>query len=214
MPKVDLYTKTGRKSGQISLPKEIFAASINEQLMAQAVRVYLANQRKSGAKTKTRGEVKGSRRKIWRQKGTGRARHGDKYAPIFVGGGRAHGPTGKENYKLKMSKKMKRKALFSALTSKLKDKELIVVKDLVKAEPKTKEMAKIMASLPLKNKKKILLVLPEVLDNVIRAGRNLVDVDLAQANQLNSYQILNHDQLVFMKESVEKLKKVFLVKKT
>lgn len=209
MPKADLYTITGRKSGQLSLPKEIFGAPINEQLMAQAIRVYLSNQRKAKAKTKTRAEIRGSRRKIWRQKGTGRARHGDRYAPIFVGGGRAHGPTGKENYKLKMSKAMKKKALFSALTSKLKEKEVIAIKGLGKVEPKTKEMAKIITSLPLKGKKKILLVLPTILDNVIRAGRNLAGVDLAQANQLNTYQILNHDQLVLMEESIEKLKETF-----
>ena len=213
MPKADLYTITGRKSGQKSLPKEIFGAPINKQLMAQAVRVYLSNQRRAKAKTKTRAEVRGSRRKIWRQKGTGRARHGDRYAPIFVGGGRAHGPTGKENYKLKMSKAMKKKALFSALTIKLKEKEVIAIKGLTKIEPKTKEMAKVITSLPLKEKKKVLLVLPEILENVIRAGRNLAGVELAQANQLNTYQVLKHGQLVFMEESIKKLKETFLGKK-
>lgn len=213
MPKADLYTITGRKSGQLSLPKEMFGAAINKQLMAQAVRVYLSNQRKARAKTKTRAEIRGSRRKIWRQKGTGRARHGDKYAPIFVGGGRAHGPTGKENYKLKMSKVMKKKALFSALTSKLKEKEVIAIKGLAKVEPKAKTMAKTLVSLPLKEKKKVLLVLPSILENVIRAGRNLAGVELTQANQLNTYQVLKHDQLVFMEESIEKLKETFLGKK-
>lgn len=214
MPKADLYTMTGRKSGQISLPKEIFGVVINEQLIVQAVRVYLSNQRKAKAKTKTRADVRGSRRKIWRQKGTGRARHGDRYAPIFVGGGRAHGPTGEENYKLKISKAMRRKALFSALTSKLKDKEVIAIKGLTKIEPKAKAMATIINKLPLKKKKKkVLLVLPGILENVIRAGRNLAGVDLAQASQLNTYQILNHDQLVFMEGSIEKLKETFLGKK-
>lgn len=213
MPKADLYTITGRKSGQISLPKEIFAAPVNEQLMTQAARVYLANQRKAKAKSKTRAEVKGSRRKIWRQKGTGRARHGDRYAPIFVGGGRAHGPTGEESHKLKMSKAMKKKALFSTLTDKLKAKEIIAIKGLVKIEPKTKEMAKIIASLPLKEKKRILLVLPSVLEDVIRAGRNLAGINIAQANQLNPYQVLNHDQLVLMEESIDKLKEAFLKKR-
>ncbi len=213
MPKADLYTLTGRKSGQISLPKEIFAAPVNEQLMAQAARVYLSNQRNAKAKTKTRAEVRGSRRKIWRQKGTGRARHGDRYAPIFVGGGRAHGPTGEENYKLRMSKAMKKKALFSALTSKAKAKEIIAIKGLAKIEPKTKAMAKTIKALPLEKSKKILLVLPSVLDNVIRAGRNLSGLELTQANQLNPYQILNHDQLILMEESLEKIKETYLKKK-
>ncbi|HUV42709.1 MAG TPA: 50S ribosomal protein L4 [Patescibacteria group bacterium] len=214
MAKADLYTISGRKAGQVSLPKEIFEAKINQLLMTQAIRVYLSNQRKAGAKTKTRAEVTGSRRKIWRQKGTGRARHGDRYAPIFVGGGRAHSPTGKENYKLKMSKKMKRQALFSALTSKFKEKEIVAVKGLSKVEPKTKIMAAVLASLPLKEKKekkvKILLVLPEVLENVIRASRNLVGIELVQANQLNTYQVLNHQQIVLMEESIKKLKETFL----
>lgn len=215
MPKADSHTLTGRKSSQLNLPKEIFGAPINNQLMAQAVKVYLANQRKARAKTKTRGEISGSRRKIWRQKGTGRARHGDRYAPIFVGGGRAHGPTGEQNYQLKMSRAMKRKALFSALTSRLKDKEVVFVKGLVvKTEPKTKEMAKIIDNLKLKKKdKKILLVLPGILTNVIRAARNLANVELAQANQLNTYQVLNCDQLIFMEESIDKLKETFLAKR-
>ena len=112
-----------------------------------------------------------------------------------------------------MSKAMKKKALFSALASKLKNKEIIAVKGLAKIEPKTKEMAKTIASLPLKEKKKVLLVLPSVLENVIRTGRNLIGVDLVQASQLNTYQVLNHDQLVFMEESIEKLKETFLKKR-
>lgn len=223
MPKVDLLTITGRKSGKIDLPKEIFAAKINEQLMTQAVRVYLANQRKAKAKVKTRGEVRGSRRKIWRQKGTGRARHGDRYAPIFVGGGRAHGPTGEEKYQLKMSKKMRRQALFSALTSKFKEGEILVVKGLEKVKPKTKEMVGVLARVT--NRKlatakaqkeaktqKILLVLPEVVENVMRAARNIKEVSLAQVSLLNTYQVLNGGKLILMKESVDKLKETFLKK--
>lgn len=215
MLKADLYTITGKKSGQIDLPKEIFAAKINLPLMAQAVRVYLSNQRKAQAKAKTRGEVRGSGRKIWRQKGTGRARHGDRLAPIFVGGGKAHGPTGVQNYKLKMNKKMKRQSLFSALSSKLKEKEVLVIKGLTKIEPKTKLMFRLISNLPLKDKKtkaQILLVLPERLKNVVQAARNIVNLDLITANQLNTYQVLNSDQLVFMEESIEKLKETFISK--
>ena len=211
MPRVNLLTIRGTKSGTVTLPKEIFAVKVNPQLMAQAVRVYLANQRKAKAKTKTRGEVRGSRRKIWRQKGTGRARHGDLYAPIFVGGGRAHGPRGVENYQLKMSKKMKRAALFSALTSKLKDKEIFVVKGLEKIEPKTKKMAQILQK-KLKIEGKVLIILPEVLDNVMRAARNIRGVSLAQASLLNTYQVLNGGKLLLMKESIDRLKETFLRK--
>ena len=209
MAKVDIYDLKGKKSGQATLPKEIFEAKINKPLMAQAVKVYLGNQRKARAKTKTRGEIRGSTRKIYRQKGTGRARHADRYAPIFVGGGVAHGPTGKENYQRKMSKKMRHLALFSALTSKLKVKEIMVISGLAKVKPKTKEMAKSLFSLQ-KEKCKISVVLPETLENVIRAGKNIPNLNLIQAKQLNTYQVLNAGQLIFMKESIIVLKKVFL----
>jgi len=208
MPRIDIYNTKGERTGKIQLPKEIFGVKINQSLMAQAVRVYLANQRKARAKTKTRGEVSGSGRKIYRQKGTGQARHGDRYAPIFVGGGVAHGPTGKENYKLKMAKKMRRLALFSALTSRLKEKEVIVIEGLEKIKPKTKEMNQLIKNFKLEGK--ILLVLPETIENVLRAGRNIAGLKLLQANLLNTYEVLNGGRLILTKESIKKLKETFL----
>jgi len=208
IPKIDVFNIKGEKTGTLSLPREIFAAKINPQLMAQAVRVYLGNQRKAGAKVKTRAEVSGSGRKIWRQKGTGRARHGDMYAPIFVGGGVAHGPTGKENFRLKMSRTMKRKALFSSLSSKFQAGEIIAVKGLEKIEPKTKKLVRILEKI-VKNGKST-IVLPKTLENVSLAGRNISKVSLAQANLLNTYKVLNAGKLILMEESVEKLKEVFL----
>ncbi len=201
--------------GTIELPKEIFGAKVNKDLMAQAVRVYLSNQRKARAKVKKRSEIRGSRRKIWRQKGTGRARHGDRYAPIFVGGGVAHGPTGRQNWKRKLTKKMRRGALFSALTSKLKANEVFVVKGLEKVEPKTRKMAQVLEKLT-KNWKletkdwKLTIVLPDALENVIRAGRNIPNLNLRQANLLNTYEALNGGTLIFMKDSIDKLKETFL----
>lgn len=215
-----VYNTSGKKISTIRLPDKIFTARINQPLMAQAVRVYLGNQRQSSAKAKTRGEVKASGRKIYRQKGTGKARHGDRKAPIFVKGGKAHGPTGEQNYKLKMSKKMKKLALFSSLTSKLKNKEIIIVSGLEKIEAKTKTMAKIIGNIKnqipnIKNankKLKITFVLPGVLNNVIRAGRNIPGVNLVQAGLLNTYEVLNGGHLIFMKESLEVLKETFLEK--
>lgn len=212
MPKIDLYTISGTKSGQIELPKEIFAAKINSPLMAQAVRVYLSNQRLGLAKAQTRSEVNRTKAKWFRQKGTGHARHGARSAPIFVGGGKAHGPSGEQNYHLKMSKAMKKKALFSALSAKLKEGKVLVVKDLAKVEPKTAKMAKMLES--LKFKKEILLVLPQKLENVFRAARNMAQINLAQADLLNTYEVLNGGQILLMAESVEKLEEVFLGKKT
>lgn len=211
MLKLDLFTITGEKSGKVQLPEEIFAAKVNQKLMAQAVRVYLANQRKSHAKTKNRGEVSLTTAKWYRQKHTGRARHGAKSAPIFVGGGIAHGRTGEENFKLRMPKKMKKAALFSALTSKLTDKEVTVVKGLEKIEPRTKRMAGVLEKLKLNGKKlKVLIVMPKVLENLSRATRNIEKVNLAQANLLNTYEVLNSDKVILMKESIDKLKETFL----
>jgi len=213
MPKTDLLDINGKKVGTINLPPEIFAAEVNPPLMAQAVRVYLANQRKAHPKTKTRAEVNRTKAKWYRQKGTGRARHGSRAAPIFVGGGVAHGPTGEQNYQLKMPKKMKKAALFSALTSKFKEKEILIVKGLEKIEPKTKKMAEVLKKIQILNSKfQILLVLPKLLENVVLAGRNLENLEIAQAADLNTYQVLASDKLIFLPESIDKLKEVFLKK--
>lgn len=213
MPKADLYLLSGQKSGQISLPGQIFAAKTNSTLVAQAVRVYLANQRKARPKTKARSEVSGSRRKIWRQKGTGRARHGDRYAPIFVGGGVAHGPTGQENHQLKLSQKMRRQALFSALTSKFRSEQIIIIKGLAKIEPQTKKMSELLQKIAPRSKK-ILLVLPQKVENVLRAAGNLKNTQTAQAKLLNTYRVLNGGQLIFMVESLPVLEETFLAKKS
>lgn len=212
--KIDIFDTTGKKTGKIDLPDKIFAAKVNENLMAQAVRVYLANQRQGTASTKDRSEVIGSRRKIWRQKGTGRARHGDRYAPIFVGGGIAHGPKPKD-WSLKMPKKMRRLSLFSALTNKLKEGEILIIQGLEKIEPRTKKILEALLSLKLKteNKKlaeKTLLVLPEKIEAVVRAGGNITNLTLAQASLLNTYQVLNGGKLVFLKPSIKVLEETFL----
>lgn len=220
MPAIDVYNTKGEKTGKLSLPKEIFDAKINPVLMAQAVRVYLANQRQAPAKTKHRGEVAYSTRKLYRQKGTGRARHGAKSAPIFVKGGVAHGPEGTQNYDLKLSQKMKKAALKSALTEKLKAKEIIIITGLEKLSGKTKQMVEIivnikkgdsfgMKKLKIKNKKnfKINIVLPAIWELIIRAGKNIPYLTLFQAKQLNTYEVLNSGVLILAKESVEVLEK-------
>jgi len=217
MPKTDLLDISAKELGKISLPPEIFAAEVNPQLMAQAVRVYLANQRKAQPKTKTRAEVNRTKAKWYRQKGTGKARHGSRAAPIFVGGGVAHGPTGEQNYKLKMTKKMKKAALFSALTSKFKEGSILVVKGLEKIEPKTKKMAEVIRkfksqSANRRTKSKILLILPKLLENIVLAGRNLKNLEISQVADLNTYRVLSSEKLIFLPESIEKLKEVFLKK--
>ncbi len=207
---VNIYNLQGRSTSKMTLPKTVFREKDNPQLLAQAVRVYLANQRKARAKTKTRGEVRGSRRKIWRQKGTGRARHGDRYAPIFVGGGIAHGPTGEENYKKKMPRKMKTKALAVALSNKAKNKEIKGITGLEKTKGKTKEMAEFLKILFKREKlekkiPRVLLVLPEKMENVVRGGRNIPNLEISLVQNLNTYQVLNNDLLLLDREVVKKL---------
>lgn len=210
--KVVVYDIEGKAAGRMELPREIFQMPANPKLMAQAVRVYLANQRLGTHSSKTRAEVAGSTRKIYRQKGTGRARHGDIKAPIFIGGGVAHGPR-PIDYSLKLPEKMKRLALFGALTGKLTEEKIMVVKGLEDIEAKTRRMAEILKNLKLtsdKKKPKILLILPKPLSNVFLAGRNYEGLQLREANLLNTFEVLSHENLLFMQEAIPVLKGTFL----
>lgn len=213
---VSLQKKKGE--GEVELADEIFKAAVKPVLLAQYVRVYLSNQRRGTAKVKDRGEVKISGKKIWRQKGSGRARHGDKGAPIFVGGGIAHGPKPKD-WNLKMSKKMKKKALFGALTNKMNEGSLIVVDGLTKIKGKTKEMTELISNIRskanlAKGGRRILVVLPEMMEKVLRAGRNIPDLETAQAGQLNAYQVLRARLVILDKKAVGVLREVFLKSKS
>jgi large subunit ribosomal protein L4 len=207
---INLYNLQGKSTSKVSLPKMVFEEKDNPQLLAQAVRVYLSNQRKAQAKAKTRGEVSGSRIKIWRQKGTGRARHGDRYAPIFVGGGKAHGPSGEANYKKKLPKKMKSKALAVALSIKAKEKEIRIITGLEKIEGKTKEVADFLKQLAKREKidkkrPRFLLVVAEKMEKVFQAGRNIPNLEISLAQNVHPYQVLNNDLLLLDKKAVKKL---------
>ena len=196
----EVISLSGTKKPKISLPAKIFGAKPNPALMAQAVRVFLSNQRIARAKTKTRSEVKRSKAKWYRQKGTGRARHGARSAPIFVGGGRAHGPTGEQNYEKAMPKKMGRAALISALSSRARDKEIIIVDGLEKIK-KTKEMAKILKEVT----GPFLLILSGKLENVILATRNIPSLALIQAKSLNAYEVLKAEKILITREAIKTL---------
>ncbi len=215
---IDVLNIQGEVAGQVNLPKEIFDAKINPDLMAQAVRVYLANQRQGTQSTKTRGEVSGTTAKMYRQKGTGRARHGAKTAPIFVGGGISFGPKPRD-FSLSLPKKMKKAALFSALTEKFQDGNILVVAGLDKIDSKTKvaDMAikKIISQQKEKQTRveKILLILPENIINLERACQNLAVVKLVKVKSLNTFEVLNHERLIFVKESISVLEQTFLEKK-
>lgn len=190
----------GKAKGTMTLPAEVFGAKVNKPLMAQAVRVYLANQRKGGAATKTRGMVEGSTRKIYRQKGTGRARHGGIRAPIFVGGGVAFGPV-PHDFSLKMPTKMKRRATASALTSQFREGRVRVVDGLEGLKPKTKYMQKTVDAIAKDSS--VLLVLPGSAGIVGRIARNIANVDTLPVSNLNTYDVLSHTTIVFMKEAIK-----------
>ncbi len=202
MPSLNVYSTSSKKTGTIAIKKKFFDAKINQDLMAQAIRVYLSNQRQSPAKTKSRGEVKVTKKKVWRQKGTGRARHGSRNAPIFVGGGKAHGPSGEQNFKLKMSKKMKQASLFSALSLQNKDKNIICLTGLEKLDSKTRSYHKTFTKLT-KNSKKLLLVLPKDSTNILRATKNLPYLTSLPAKNLTTYQVLNATNIIFTKPALK-----------
>lgn len=208
---VEVCNTKGKVVGTLDLPKEIFGASLNKTLIAQAVRVYLANQRRGTASTKTRGEVSFSTRKIWRQKGTGRARHGAVGAPIFVHGGVAFGPKPRD-YSLKLPKKMKRAALFSALSTKLKDKEIKIVKGLSSIEPKTKLMVEVLLNLKTLPEKTLLVMSSDYkkTENIQRAVRNIENVTYVTADKLNIYEVVDTNILVFMEEAFPVMEKTFI----
>lgn len=200
-----LIDVTGKKVGQIKLPQSLFDAKITRRLLAQSVRVYLANQRGGTASTKTRGEVEGSTRKIYRQKGTGRARHGSIRAPIFVGGGTIFGPQPRD-YRLRLTTKMKRAALASALTIQWQAGKIVVVSGLAELKPKTKLMVAALTAIGATGRS---LLVTNSAQNVIRAAQNLAKLTLLSAKNLNSYAVLAAVKIVLMKEAVTDLEKTF-----
>lgn len=202
--KVDLINYQGEKTSQVSLPDFIFGVRPNQDILAQAVRVYQSRLRQGTASTKTRGEVVGSGRKIWRQKGTGRARHGDRYAPIFVGGGRAHGPKPR-SWSIAFPKKMRHRALVSALSQKVSQGKLVVVKELKLAKAKTREMTAFLGAVVPDPNGLILLVTTGLEEKAFLASRNLAKVELIPADQLNVLAALKADWIIICQDAIERL---------
>lgn len=203
---VSVYSLAGRAAPSWPLPKEIFGVKVNKSLLAQAIRVYTTNQSKLLGHTKTRGQVEGSTAKIYRQKGTGKARHGSVRAPIFVGGGIVFGPKTR-NVKLDLPKKMKRAALINALSSKASDKNIYGLSGIEKATGKTKEIITLLQHIS-PNKKKItstLFLVDKKTDNVVRGVRNIKGVSVLHTDLINAYDVLKHDVLLITKEAIEKL---------
>ncbi|HHY41607.1 MAG TPA: 50S ribosomal protein L4 [Thermoanaerobacterales bacterium] len=206
MPKVALYNIQGERIGEVELSDDVFGAEVRPDIMHRAVVNYLANQRLGTASTLTRAEVSGGGRKPWRQKGTGRARHGSIRSPLWRKGGIVFGPKPR-SFKTTMPKKLKRLALKSALSAKTRDNELILLDSLTMEAPKTKQMVTILAN--LKANKKSLIVMADKNDNVVKSARNIPGVKTAYVNTLNVYDILNHDFLIMTKEAAQRVEEVY-----
>jgi len=193
---VDVLNVEGKKVRTVELPAKIFEAPVNVDLMHQAYVRQMANARLGTHKTKTRSEVSGGGRKPWRQKGTGRARQGSTRAPHWVGGGKAHTPQPRD-YSQQMPRKMRRAALRSALTVKAADNEIVVLEDLIIAEPKTRLMIQTLATLV--GEATVLVLIPEktaAYDSVTRTMNNIPSAKILLASYLNIRDLLGYDKLI------------------
>ena len=206
MPTVKIYNMLGKEAGEMELSADVFGIEPNAAVLHSAVVNYLANQRQGTQSTKTRTEVSGGGRKPWRQKGTGHARQGSIRAPQWTHGGIALGPKPR-SYNYVLPKKMRRLALKSALSSKVADGALLVLDELKLDEIKTKTVAAMLTA--LNADRKVLLVLPEKNDVAVKSARNIPGVKTALVNTINTYDILNADKLIVVKDAVAKIEEVY-----
>lgn len=206
MPTVGVYNAEGERVGEMELSEAIFNAEVKESLLYDVSQMLLNNCRRGTASTKTRAEVRGGGRKPWRQKGTGRARHGSIRSPIWRGGGVVFGPKPR-SYRYLLPKKVRRAAMRSALTSKLKQEQLVVLDELRLAAPKTKEVVKVLANLGVGGKALLVSAGPDL--NLFKSSRNIPGIKSVPAGQINVLDILQHDRLIMTKEAVEKIEEVF-----
>ena len=206
MPNIDVVDMQGKKVGSMELSEEIFAATVNVPAMHLVVRSILANMRQGTQSALTRGMVRGGGRKIYRQKGTGNARHHGNRAPQFRHGGVVFAPQPRD-YVVKVPKKVRRIAMKSALTSKFNDGAFIVVDEIKLADAKTKLMAEVLKNLGAE--KKALLVLAGKDETVIRASKNIPTVKDAYVNTINVYDLLNADKIVVLKAAMENIQEVY-----
>jgi len=206
MPKVAMFNIQGKQVGEVELSDNVFGAEVRPDIMHQVVKNYLINQRVGSASTLTRAEVAGGGRKPWRQKGTGRARHGSIRSPLWRKGGIVFGPKPR-SFKSSLPKKLRKLALKSALSAKVEDSELILLDELAMEAPKTKEMVNILHN--LKANTKSLIVLAGKDEAVEKSARNLPGVKAVNVNVLNVYDILNHDNLIMTKAAAQRVEEVY-----
>jgi len=200
-------TTGGQKKGEVTLPASLFGIEPNEHVMYEAVRTFLANQRQGTVATRSRSEVSGGGRKPWRQKGTGRARAGSTRVSHWKGGGLAFGPKPRD-FSMRLPKKTKRLALKSALSAKAAASEIVLLEDFVMSETSTKKLAGIIGSLGLGDGR-VLLVVKEADTHLLRSARNIENVKVELARELNTYDLLHADQVVMTEGAVSTVEEVF-----
>ena len=210
-----VYNQQGKETGKITLPETVFGVKYNADLLHQVSQSMLSNARQGSAHTKNRGEVRGGGKKPWRQKGTGRARHGSTRSPIWVGGGVAHGPRSDKNYGRKINKNMKRQALSVALSRKLKDGEVLCVNGLALPEIKTKDAKTILMSLAklkgfgalLRGKNAAHIIIPAKDTHIEKSFRNFSHISVGLAQNLNLLDVLTYKYLIVAnpEESIKSL---------
>jgi len=234
MLKATLYNQEGKKIGEESLEPKIFGLKIKPELIWQVVVAMQTNARLPWAHTKDRSEVRGGGRKPWRQKGTGRARHGSSRSPIWIGGGVTFGPRKERNYKIKINKKVKRQALLMSLSDKAQCKNIIILDELKLPEIKTKKMYQILQALKLRptreksskkvkttveksNKerapkqkiKSVLLVVDKKDEKIIKSAKNIASLETCLVNNMNLLKVMKHQNLLMTKKALAEIKKVF-----
>ena len=202
MPKVDVVDLNNNKVGELELADQVFGAEVNDALIYESVRHYMAGQRSGTAKTKTRHEVSGSGKKLWRQKGTGRARMGSIRSPLWRHGGTVHGPVPRD-YSYRLPRKMMLGALRSALSAKLRDGELKVVQTLTFGDYKTKTVATALKT--LSGSAKVLVVESGENRNLELGARNIDGVTLLPTREVTAYHLLGHKQVVLSEAAARKL---------
>jgi large subunit ribosomal protein L4 len=206
MPTVSVYDMTGKETGKMELSDAVFGIEPNQAVMHSAVVNYLANQRQGTQSTLTRAEVSGGGKKPWKQKGTGHARQGSTRAPQWTHGGIAFGPKPR-SYRYAIPKKMRRLALKSAFSDKVASGDMIVLDALQLEEIKTKTVASMLTALGAD--RKVILVLPEKNDVAVKSARNIPGVRTALVNTLNTYDVLNADKFIVVKDAVAQLEEVY-----
>ena len=206
MSSIDVLDMQGKKVSTLELNDAIFNKEVNEALIHTVIVNYLANQRQGTQSTKTRSEVSGGGRKPWRQKGTGRARHGSTRSPIWVKGGIALGPKPR-SYKYKLNKKEKQNAIKMILSAKLADNKIIVLNELNLTEVKTKAVVNVMKNVNAEGR--TLLLLPERNETIFKSARNIEKMHISNVDVLNAYELLNNKQIVMTVDAVKKLEEVY-----